>query len=366
MLLPAQRSLPSHALLPLAATPLIRAALWLCLFALMFGCSVDPETIYDEGSKLAQSGDYQAALERFKHLGSLEVADEHKYRSLYGQSQVFQRLGDLEKQSAILDEILKDSRFSRYHQVVHEDLEENLLSRAKIEKSKPDPRDALAMYRRALELNPKSEARAHLTEFLRAQGDEAVTDRRLDEALKTYQEVRALNATDELMTSALNRKIEQVKLIQYRFKVAPTFTPKLMELTRSKLYDPKTKTFYFKVESYAVGRVTRKNQAEQEQLARAAAELLALHEVSQRVQAWFSLPKAPQVNEALISFTKGEFERRTKRIKLEGRSTRVTPFYYYFSLSIDAVYQLAFQVDAQSKESAGESTTEGAVETEQK
>ena len=323
-------------------TKIISVGLVICL--LSSACSPSTEDLYQQGSRLAIKKDYQGALIAFKQLGEDATQDIDKYRSLYGQSQVHQRAGDLMTQSELLNQILQNANFSTYHEVVKEDLEENLLTRAKAERSKQDPRQALTFYKHALQLNPKSEARALLTEYLRAAGDEAMSERRLDEALKLYQEVKELNASNEVLIKSIEPKIEQILLAQYRLKVEKNFVKRLTELTRTQLYDPKTKTFYFKVESYAIGRVNRKNQAEQEKSAKNAAQVLALKETSRRVKEWFNLNRGPKVNEALISFIEGKFARRTQRIKIDKRSTRVTPFSYHFSLPLGSVYQLAFQV----------------------
>ena len=350
-----------HMLKSKASSRLIALSLVLNIFGLLSACSPSPEDLYQEGSRrLTQQRDYQGALRIFQQLNAEATEDIYKYRALYGQSQVHQRIGDLKAQSDLLNQILQNMKFSVYHEVVKEDLEENLLMRAKTEKSKQDPRQALTFYKRALELNAKSEARALLTEYLRAAGDEAMSERRLDEALNYYKEVRSLNISNETLLKSLDPKVEQILLAQYRLRVEKNFVKRLTDLTRTKIYDPKTKTFYFKVESYAIGRVNRKNQAEQEKVAKSAAAQLALQETARRVKMWFDLQREPQVNEALISFTKGEFARRTQRIKIDKRSTRVTPFSYYFTLPLGTVYQLAFQVAKdQAVPEAQQETTSG-------
>ena len=82
------------------------------------GCSPSPEDLYQQGSRLTQQKNYQSALQVFKQLGEIAQEDIHKYRALYGQSQVYQRQGDLLTQSELLNQILENQNFSQYQEVV--------------------------------------------------------------------------------------------------------------------------------------------------------------------------------------------------------------------------------------------------------
>jgi hypothetical protein len=308
------------------------------------GCSPDPEELYNQGALLAQQKNYKAALEKYAQLN--ETAGEstlYQYKSIFGKAEVYRLKGDLDTQNDLLNTILDQAKYEAHHPLSREKLEENLLSKAQKERLKPDPQGALPLYKKALELNPKSEARRFLIDYLIAQGDSALHDKRVDDALDNYGEAQTLNQSDETLSKLLSQKVKTAKYATFKLKAEQLFATQSKALSKEKVYDQQTKTFYYKVTTFIEGRVNRKNQEEQRKQAKSAAQESAKSEIANHVKELFALKVAPKVNSAQITVTKGEFSKRMKRVKIKGKRVRATPFEYHFTIALEAVYELAFQ-----------------------
>lgn len=313
----------------------------LCQF---FGCSPDPDELYNEGALLAEQGKFEAALDRYAQMNqSAGDSTLYVYKALFGKAEVYRLKGDLEAQSDVLNTILDQSKYETHHVLIREKLEENLLNKAQKERLKPDPQGALPLYRKALELNPKSAARNFLIDYLIAQADSHLHDRRISEALDNYAQAQELNQSNETLSKRLSQKIRAAKYITFKLKAEQLFATQAKQLAKQKLYDPQTKTFYHKLMTYVEGRVNRKNQQEQLKQAKSIAQQQAKTEVANQIKELFALNTAPQVNDAQITVTKGEFNKRMKRIKLNGKRVRATPFEYHFTMPLEAVYELAYE-----------------------
>ncbi len=310
----------------------------------LFACSQDPEELYNKGSMLAQKGQYDQALAVFDSLKA-EAGEStlYEYKSLYGRSEVMRVKGELDAQRDLLGVILDQKKFSEYHPLVREKLEENLLTKASKERLKPDPQGALPLYHQALKLNPDSEARSLLIGYLTAQADSSLNNHKADEAIKGYEEALLLNRSDETLTKQIKEKIKGAKFSKYKMTAEQLFATQAKQLIKEKVYDTQTKTFYYKLTVNVEGRVNRKNKAEQLKQAKSLAVEASKKHISDHLKSLFELPKGPVVNTALITVTKGEFQRRAKRVKINGKRVRATPFDYHFTLPLEAAYELAFE-----------------------
>ena len=230
--------------------------------------------------------------------------------------------------------------------LVREKLEENLLSKAQKERLKPDPSTAMPLYKEALKLNANSIARRYMIDYLIATADTALQDKQIEKALDNYQQAQTLNQSDETLAKRITSKITAARYSIFKLKAEQLFAAQVKDLMSDKVYDPQTKTFYHKLSTYVEGRVNRKNQEEQLKVAKEKAQAQSLLAVGKHVQSLFALTSSPQVNKAQITVTKGEFSKRSKRMRIDGKRIRVTPFEYHFTIPLEAVYQLAFEAQS--------------------
>lgn len=313
-------------------------------------CSPDPEELYNRGATFAQQKQFDQALKSFDELK--EVAGDsslYQYKSLYGRAEVLRLKEDLNAQADLLGVILDQQAYSDYHPLVKEKLEENLLAKAAKERLKPDPSGAVSLYQKAIELNPKSEARTLMVSFLTAKADASLNDHKIDDAIKGYQEALELITSDETLTKQLTSKINIARFSQYKLKAQQLFAAQIKELTEQKIYDAQTKTFYFKLTVNVDGKVDRKNKDEQLKAAKDLASKASLSHVNERLKALFELENMPQVDPAQITVTKSEFHRSAKRLKIDKKRVLVTPFDYHFTLPLEAAYELAFEASNRSE-----------------
>ena len=322
-----------------------KISLSIALSSQLLACSTNHEEIYNQGAILAQQKKFEAALQSYTELK--EAAGEsllYQYKALFGEAEVYRLKGDLEAQYTTLKKILKNDDFSEHHLLVREKLEENLLSKAQKERLKPDPSTAVPLYKEALKLNANSIARRYMIDYLIAQADTALQDKQIEKALESYKQAKALNQSDETLAKRIHAKVTAAKYSIFKLKAEQLFAAQMKDLMSEKVYDPQTKTFYHKLSTYVEGRVNRKNQEEQLKLAKQKAQAQSVVAVGKHVQSLFALTSSPQVNKAQITVTKGEFSKRSKRMRVNGKRIRVTPFDYHFTIPLEAVYQLAFEV----------------------
>ena len=331
---------------------LSKASLAFALSSQLLACSPNHQEIYDKGALLASQKNFEAALQSYKQLN--EAAGEsllYQYKALFGEAEVYRLKGDLDAQHTTLKKILNNTNFSEHHVLVKEKLEENLLSKAQKERLKPDPSTAMPLYQEALKLNPNSSARRHMIDYLIAQADSALQDKQIETALENYKQAQDLNQSDETLAKRIEAKVKAANYSIFKLKAEQLFAAQVKDLTNDKVYDPQTKTFYYKLTTFVEGKVTRKNQEEQLKLAKEKAQAQSVIDVGTQIQGLFALTATPQVNQAQLTVTKGEFSKRTKRMKLNGKRVRVTPFDYHFTMPLEAVYELAFEVEqAQASE----------------
>ena len=92
-------------------------------------------------------------------------------------------------------------------------------------------------------------------------------------------------------------------------------------------------------------------QEEQLKQAKKIAQQQAKAEVATQIKDLFALSALPVVNDAQVTVTKGEFTKRMKRVKLNGKRVRATPFEYHFTIPLEAIYELAYEVTEQEETS---------------
>ena len=323
----------------------------ICLTIALSACSTDPEELYNKGATLAQQKRFDEAIRAFDALKeSAGDSPLYQYRSLYGRAEVLRLKDDLNAQADLLNVILDQKAFSEHHQLIQEKLEENLLAKAAKERLKPDPSGSLPLYQKAIELNPKSEARSLMIAFLTARADTELNDHQIDAAINTYQKALGLISSDETLTKQLTAKVNIARFSQYKLKAQQLFAAQARDLTQQKVYDSQTKTFYYKLTVNVEGRVNRKNNDEQLKTAKKLALASSQKHINEHLKEMFKLENSPSVDPAQITVTKSEFQRRTKRVKVGKKRVRVTPFDYHFTLPLEAAYELAFESSKPSKD----------------
>ena len=314
------------------------------LATLITACSTDPEELYNRGATFAQQKQFEKAMMAFDELK--EVAGEsslYQYKSLYGRAEVLRLKDDLNAQADLLNVILDQQSYSEHHQLIKEKLEENLLAKASKERLKPDPSGAVPLYQKAIELNPKSEARTLMVSFLTAKADAALNDHKIEDAINGYNEAMSLVTSDETLKKQLSSKVKVAKFSMYKLKAQQLFATQAKELTERGVYDPQTKTFYFKLTVNVEGRVTRKNKDEQLKTAKELSLAESQKHINEKLKSLFELEIEPKVDPAQITVTKSDFQRRARRIRINKKRTLVTPFDYHFTLPLEAAYELAFE-----------------------
>ena len=315
----------------------------LCLFT--FACQTNPTDLYNQGRVATEQGNFDQALKTFKQILSIpEVSDEDRYKALFGESEVYKIQKKHDQRAQLLQKIIEDQSLKTFSTALQKDLADLYVIQADqaIGKSSSNE-EVIALFRKAIDLDPQSKARLKLARKLWDEGDVEFKEKRYDQALKFFAQAKELNVKDETFRKVLVQAVNQTKFAQFRTGAEGLFKVNRAKLEAEKKYDHQTKTLYLTVTTDVVGVVRRKNKEELTQAGIKAAKPLAQQAVAELINDLFQIKHPVQVDLRHLKEIETSFAKRSKRVKIGKKRVRVTPFTYRFAFPLSYAYKLAYR-----------------------
>jgi len=345
-----------RALRGLKALTLISAG---SLFALTIGCSPSPEEQMQSARQASDEKRFDEAVKLFTQLAQDPNASAQiKYQAGFGTAEVYLAQGALEAQAKELESLINNPSMKDYRDPLSQKLETNYLQRAEV-LGVGDSTQLEALYKKAIELNPRSEARKKLSEHYVARGVIELKEQRFDEAEDLFKSASALKSADQVLAKKVKQYISEARYKRYSKSAARLVEAKQEQLNQRGLYELSSQTFSLSVEVMVEGRPKRSEREAYQQRGLAQAEPAMSAAIAALIKEVFAAPAEGPTHPELIkssAWTVGEvsLSKRSKRIKRDGKRLYVTPLSYSAKISLEQVLRLAFEASEQGSAAEAE------------
>jgi tetratricopeptide (TPR) repeat protein len=312
---------------------------------LVLGCQPSPTDLYDQGRVATEKGNFKQALHSFKEiLKQPELSDKDRYKALFGESKVYKIQKKHDQRAQLLKKIIEDQSLKALSEGLKKDLADLYVMQADqaIGKSSSNE-EVIALFRKAIALDPQSKARLKLARKLRDEGDVEFKEKRFDQALAFFTQAKELNVKDETFGKGLIQAMNQTKFADFLTGAEALFKVKRAKLEGEKKYDHQTKTLYLTVSTEIPGRVKRKNREELTQAGIKAIHPLAQQAVADLINELFQIKHSVQVDQRQLKEIEVSLAKRSKRVKMDKKRVWVTPISYRFAFPLTYAYKLAYR-----------------------